>query len=110
QDHAVLRHHGVPEPPGDLVVETGARCEHAPVALHPLELLEQRDQLGDVLGAGLPDLHRPPLPPRPPLRLTTRAGAPTATEYGGISPFTKVCAPTTEPRPTRDPRRIDAFS
>src|SRR6266511_4207466 len=57
QDHRVLGAHGLPVLEPHLVVEAGARGEHPPVALHPVELLEQGHQGRDVLGRGLPDLH-----------------------------------------------------
>src|SRR5207302_4791725 len=60
EHHPVVRHQGLAEPPGHLVVEARPRREHAPVALHPLELLEQRDELGLALGTRLSDLHVTP--------------------------------------------------
>ncbi|ERG69123.1 hypothetical protein HMPREF9336_04267 [Segniliparus rugosus ATCC BAA-974] len=41
---------------------------------------------------------------------TTRAGAPTAMEKSGTSPFTTACAPSTQPLPTRVPRSTLTFA
>src|SRR5207253_169065 len=95
-----------------LVVETRARGAHPRVALRPIVPLHPVPECREVLRARLANLHvcLTSSPLAATLRFTTRAGLPTATEYGGMSPFTTVCAPITEPSPIVAPRSTDTFS
>ena len=86
QHHGVLPTHGRLVLRRDLVVEARARREHPPVPLHPIELLEQRDQGRYVLPRRLPDLHTRHLPSNLGSRFSRNARIPSAASIVANSP------------------------